>query len=388
MNGGQQGGREEVLGKRRLIIIPSDTMKAATTAATDGSRLSAKVGHARWTHWHWHWFLAFVVLTVLTHSSANLLSKLFESQPSPPLVEDDLCIEQPQKHDTKISMHIPGNGFSGFFFTLGRLEAFLNQNHRTDASEQAAARSRNENGTEALPPTPDVEYHCWSAGCLSLIAALLEVPIQATLDLALTARESYARGDIGRYDIVENFVDGLLSYESHCENGEAEIDSDFNTSCSCTEQSGFNKLENTTLSTINVVSSAWSFDGANPLLEKVTRSPSNVGELRAMLLDTTRIPFLTGNTFGEKDTTTGAYHNDGAIAVWYHKTTSRSSSGGRSLGSSSDFCSDDASFKLSLPPWSVSMYANMLNMNFGKDLATGFWRDGMDMGVELPKAMG
>ena len=87
------------------------------------------------------------------------------------------------------SIFIPGAGFSGFFYTLGRL-------HFATSIQQ-------------MNDTPH-EYYCFSAGCLALVASLMELPLNDAIELAHTSRNRWMNGEIGRYDVVEHFVDGLL----------------------------------------------------------------------------------------------------------------------------------------------------------------------------------
>ena len=89
---------------------------------------------------------------------------------------------------TRTSMYIPGAGFSGFFYTLGRLQAFHN-------SSISSAQ----------------EYHCFSAGCLALVISLLRIPVHSVIARASSSRDRWIEGEISRYDVVEDFVDRILS---------------------------------------------------------------------------------------------------------------------------------------------------------------------------------
>eukprot|EP00956_Cyclotella_meneghiniana_P001908 scaffold2066_cov68-Cyclotella_meneghiniana.AAC.15 len=58
-------------------------------------------------------------------------------------------------------LYIPGAGFSGFFYTLGRLNTLLH-----GATGQH-----------------DDEYYCFSAGCLALVASFMEIPLTQVLEM-------------------------------------------------------------------------------------------------------------------------------------------------------------------------------------------------------------
>lgn len=90
-----------------------------------------------------------------------------------------------------IDIYIPGAGFSGFFYILGRLQAL----HNAPADYSSAH-----------------EYWCFSAGCLALVTSLLKLPVETAIEIALSSRDEWIKGKIGRYDVVEYFVNGLLSH--------------------------------------------------------------------------------------------------------------------------------------------------------------------------------
>ncbi len=92
----------------------------------------------------------------------------------------------------KKSVYVPGAGFSGFFYTLGRLQAST-ASHEYDESSY--------------------EYYCFSAGCLALVTSMMQIPVERALELAHTARDRWIIGDFGRYDVVAYFVDELIFSE-------------------------------------------------------------------------------------------------------------------------------------------------------------------------------
>ena len=79
-----------------------------------------------------------------------------------------------------VDVYVPGAGFSGFFYMMGRLHQSVPQ----------------------LTRTPH-RFHCFSAGCLALAATLLEAPIEEVVEIALSSRSRVLRGEISRFEVLE-----------------------------------------------------------------------------------------------------------------------------------------------------------------------------------------
>jgi hypothetical protein len=86
------------------------------------------------------------------------------------------------------AIYVPGAGFSGFWFTLGRLRSI-----KDPASNH---------------------YYCFSAGCLGVVASLRNFTVDEMLDLAEGIQGKWKRSQIGRYDVVGEFVDSLVNASS------------------------------------------------------------------------------------------------------------------------------------------------------------------------------
>lgn len=268
-------------------------------------------------------------------------------------------------------MYIPGAGFSGFFYTLGRLHSLHSKS-----------------------TTQHDEYFCFSAGCLALVATLMEVPLQSAVEMANGSRRKWMNGEIGRYEVVKYFVDELL-YEgegrmldlvdaahlqlANSSNGmlrntyghissselvkELPYDSLFNE----TKYRAFNMKQSHKiqhhLSKINIITSTWSNNIS--IITQSVRSPSTILELKQMLLQTTWIPFITGPTLGKLDAS-GEYHNDGAFAALLY--------GCKSLFRKDAVHSAQYALKL---PWDVDLLCNGLNIILDYDKAILFWNKGL-----------
>jgi len=161
------------------------------------------------------------------------------------------------------SVYVPGAGFSGFWFTLGRL--------------QSIERPFEKN------------YYCFSAGCLGVVSRLTNSSLNDIMDYAVSAQKSWKKGEISRYEVASNFIDKLIPIE------------DVNSS---------ELVKKSILDRINIVTTTYGV-GMN------IRRPKNIEELREMLIQTTWIPFATGFGMAKIDPS-GKWHVDGGFSFPFH----------------------------------------------------------------------
>ena len=143
--------------------LPSNSMNSAqiSTCMSDSST-------RRMRHVHQSLFLFIVLLTAWTLVSFSVTFLECPSMLHPFLPINDSSAN----HDRTRRVFIPGAGFSGFFYTLGRLHSL----------------GKNYNNTSPLNEDDD-EYYCFSAGCLALVATLMQVPLHSAIEMALGSRK-------------------------------------------------------------------------------------------------------------------------------------------------------------------------------------------------------
>jgi len=233
------------------------------------------------------------------------------------------------------SIYIPGAGFSGFFYTLGRLQVLADMNSSLS-----------------------YDYYCFSAGCLALMTHMLEVPKHSVIEMAYSSRNRYISGEISRYDVVENFVNGLLDKDAAMQT---------NTSIPYNER--IRRLQDV-LPRINVITSTW--DKYSFIISQRQEKPTSVNHLKRMLLETTYIPLITGDSLGILDEDQNfRYHNDGAFAGLL-----------QSLLVTTELF-DPSKYRHSLLlPWRFDILINGLNL-FALDHAKAihYWEEGMRRGI-------
>lgn len=157
------------------------------------------------------------------------------------------------------SVYVPGGGFSGFWFTLGRLRSISDPASRT--------------------------YFCYSAGCLGVVATLRHYTMEEMYSIASGIQDLWRKGHVGRYDVVDEFLGELLA-ENHTNALNAEM-----------------------LQRMNIITSVkHGYFGLKPVIT----TPSSVHDLRKLLIQTTWIPFATGSDLWHHG------HMDGAFTSSHH----------------------------------------------------------------------
>lgn len=262
-----------------------------------------------------------------------------------------------------IDVYIPGAGFSGFFYTLGRLQALHQSSYHNSSSFQ---------------------YYCFSAGCLALLTSLLQLPVDSAVKLAHSSRNRWILGEISRYDVVKHFVDGLLDVEDVDVDAPIPTEGMWNETIDeqdvecrdfqCNSTEGGRILENAQYTTkrndidvreflprINVITSTWD---AQHFISQRIQQPSSVEHLKELMIQTTWIPFVTGSSFWKREGDN--FHNDGAFAgLFKHEYFFYPSQYQHSL----------------LLPWSFDLLSNGLNILLGHDRAVHYWEEGYSRGV-------
>jgi len=212
------------------------------------------------------------------------------------------------------SVYVPGAGFSGFWFTLGRLQS--------------------------IPNPREYNYHCFSAGCLGVVATLLyNKTVDDMASVAFDVQRKWRNGEISRYAVVEDFVDRLLIP------GNGNASDDFSNDNGLLFDVGL-------LERINVLTTTKGI-GVN------MRQARSVAELRELLIQTTWIPFATGWGLWKEDTR-GNLHMDGGVSMLFHP---------------------DCQFNLRLPMM-FDLFLNFLNPNMGIEKVEKFWNSGLGYGID------
>jgi hypothetical protein len=167
-------------------------------------------------------------------------------------------------------VYVPGGGFSGFWFTLGRLQSV--------SSQQQHART----------------YYCYSAGCLAVVATWSGHTLREMYDMAGSVQHQWKQGTIHRHDVVAAFLNQLVRSEKVA--NAAENDPTF-----------WNRL--------HIITSAPASSKYGQLfggLQPVVRQATNLDELYTMLLQTTWIPYAVGSGLWHEN------HMDGAFTMPAH----------------------------------------------------------------------
>lgn len=219
-------------------------------------------------------------------------------------------------HHTEDTICVPGSGFSGFWFTLGRLHA-LEYEHEHDRQlqnlEGTTAGSTTNRTMEYMDDKParNLKYECYSSGCLAVVATLLNHDIESVLDIAVGAQTLWLQGILKRHEVVNHFVDGILRISREV----LHHDDEYETS----KKNAISVLENEALSRVNIITTGLNWDDPHSgFLKYHSRSPAHTPELKELLMQTTWIPYATGKSIWRRDEINGDYHMDGAFSVLSH----------------------------------------------------------------------
>lgn len=172
--------------------------------------------------------------------------------------------------DDPQAVYAPGAGFSGFWFTLGRLQS--------------------------IPDLSERSFYCFSAGCIGVVAALGNHSMEEIYEKAYDAQTKWKGGHISRHDIVEYFLNDLL-YGNPLANASSPP-----------------QIDASVLHKVNIITTARV--GAFGLKTEI-RTPTNLEELHEMLLQTTWIPFAVGSQLWHYGAD-GVAHMDGAFLAFTH----------------------------------------------------------------------
>jgi len=194
-------------------------------------------------------------------------------------------------------IYVNGGGFGGFWFILGQLYKLNKESEIKN-------------------------YVCYSAGCLGAVSILANRTFDDLFDSALDIQTNWKSGSMSRFDAVEHFVDILLGNSS-------QID--------------VSAFSNVHILTSTPKSGGW---------EMHQNIAGDMDHLKTLLVQTTWIPFLTGDHIWHPATG----HMDGGFSKLQHPT---------------------CNIQVSLP-WDWNLLVNTMNINMAKEEAIRYWDLGLN----------
>ncbi len=253
-------------------------------------------------------------------------------------------------------IYVPGGGFSGFWFSLGRLQSIEHPHNET--------------------------FVCYSAGCLGVVATLLHhgsLLQNGTVDsnmnndhyhdlyeMARSIQVEWQSGERHRYRVVEAFIDGLLKKLEDLDDDSRALFFD------------------TIISKLNVMTTAFEEDKSisntdNPqfflpqsiLPRAIVSRPSDISSLKRLLLQSAWIPLATGSSWTHKG------HMDGSFSMAQHPKCSRTVG----LTEVSATISNESEENSSWLRNQVLLLGNTLNMELSREDVGKLWKIGMNHGV-------
>ena len=185
----------------------------------------------------------------------------------------------------------------------------------------------------------EFDYYCYSSGCLSVVLGFLGASADETYSVCRNIQDEWSRGELSRYNIVDEFLDRLLPAD---------------------EESFFELLPR-----LNVIST--SFDSVVDI-----QRPTSRAELLSVLRRTTHIPFLTGRGWLK--------HDEGRYLDGMYTRLNLISVSDATTFNKHRFFNTGGFSRMFHPPcrWSIQVpvtwntYAHSLNPGVGRDLVFEF----------------
>jgi hypothetical protein len=314
-----------------------------------------------------------IILTVGNNGLVSSLSSSLSSSSSPPPATSLTSSTTNTNIDTTISndinnnininindkdcYYVPGGGFSGYWFLLGRLQNMKHQNMN------------------------DKKFVCYSSGCLGVIATLLmntdnnnngknNNNVDSIYDMARTIQIEWNEGRLHQYQVVESFIDELLS--PVLDNNEQQHQHQQQQ-----QQQQHEEFLETIRNNLYIITST--YDDNSIIPKAIIQQPSNIHELKYMLLQTAWIPFVTGSSWTYKN------HMDGAFSTFQHPICNTNIE--LILPKIAQMTSTESAETKTKTKPSITMmealklWTNILNVNLKKDDVDILWKMGFDYGV-------
>ena len=158
------------------------------------------------------------------------------------------------RHAGPNSICVSGGGFSGFWFTIGRLQS--------------------------IQDAPSKDYYCYSAGCLAVVAALGNYSVHQLSDLAFGVQDRWLDGTIGQYEVADDFVSKLLPSSSTSSSSSRRNNHYYNYN-STTHNNRLLNQPNDILPHLNIITT---IPNGRAGLKPSIRSPETIEQLREMLV--------------------------------------------------------------------------------------------------------
>ncbi|GMH71877.1 hypothetical protein TrST_g1478 [Triparma strigata] len=171
---------------------------------------------------------------------------------------------------------VRGGAFKGFYFSLGYLRGVERKMGVDSGSEvddfpffsnaSSVHHASNTTTDQIYPiPAPRNSYHCYSGGCFAVVAHLMDISLDDILAIGLDLQQKWMKGEISRFDIVSKFIDEVLPTNPNT------------------------PLRESLKNQLNIITSTTALQ---PNIQK----PTNFSSIKKLLVQTSWIPGVTGNS--------------------------------------------------------------------------------------------
>jgi hypothetical protein len=155
---------------------------------------------------------------------------------------------------------VRGGAFKGFYYSLGYLRG-VERKMGVDSGSEVDDFPFFSNASSVHHG----KYHCYSGGCFAVVAHLMDISLDDILAIGLDLQQKWMKGEISRFDIVSKFIDEVLPTNPNT------------------------PLRESLKNQLNIITSTTALQ---PNIQK----PTNFSSIKKLLVQTSWIPGVTGNS--------------------------------------------------------------------------------------------
>jgi len=164
------------------------------------------------------------------------------------------------------SCSVKGGAFIGYYHSYGYLAGL--EERRSYANSYLNTSNMSSAKTPHHPRlSTSRSYTCYSGGCFAALTHMLGIPLERVLDVGVKIQGSWMSGEVSRFDVVKHFLEEILP--------------SFPNSNSTSSNYNFEPLNIITTGTTG---------------KPITSKPKDVAEVHDLLIKTSWIPLITGNS--------------------------------------------------------------------------------------------
>ena len=198
------------------------------------------------------------------------------------------------------SCSVKGGAFEGYYHSYGYLAGLDERRLSRDPDPSAGNLSTKAPYHRRDPSTLATRsYSCYSGGCFAALTHILEIPLEQVLDVGVDIQSRWMSGELSRFDVVKLFLE-VSERAKPSPNSVVSLTPPLNLHPTPSIQKILPSSSNSTIITTSPHSNV-TFQPLNVITtdttgKPITSTPTDVAEVHDLLIKTSWIPFITGNS--------------------------------------------------------------------------------------------